>query len=530
MSQADQSIEWYLARDGQQHGPISAPEMEKIIELGYLLPTDLVWHQGFDDWKPAADAFPKKAEPKPAAAPPPPPQATQPPAGPAPTPSSPAAAPAPNPKDGKADSTRDRDQIAKDPASWEAEARRQAAARSASASAGSSGRDGNAPAEKPERTGGTREVIAAEAARREEAARRAREAGGRPSTPTAPIANRPTTGQPRNELGGAPRAEPAMSARGPLPGAGGPMPGQPGGEDDAWADEPARRRFPKIAVVALVLLAIIGGGVYALHATGQLDPIVSRVSSATAPESSAPTSTAPLVTATPGARKQTLVSDYASDPAEVDRQFQRAALWQLLKTEFPDWYQERLRDTARLKGEGKADKAIAQHLAEQLVALRRKHVTDALAASPQHLKSVATTFLENLERLSRHSVEACYGFISQGETNPLIVELTRASEHTPALQKQAAAIFSAIAEGRRTPEKHSQPTRDDYDQLALQLAKRGWSPMDLQLFSDARSLARAAPERVCRMVQDWFAAQLAVTDEAVQVRLLIEALKPVVAG
>jgi hypothetical protein len=236
-----------------------------------------------------------------------------------------------------------------------------------------------------------------------------------------------------------------------------------------------------------------------------------------------------LVTASPGARKQT-TSDYASDPAEVDRQFQRVALWQLLKKEFPEWYQERVRDTARLKSEGKADKAIAQHLAEQLVALRRKHVTDALAASPQHLKSVATTFLENLERLSRHSVEACYGFISQGETNPLIVELARSSEHTPSLQKQAAAIFSAIAEGRRTPEKHSQPTREDYDQLAMQLAKRGWSPIDLQLFSDARSLARAAPERVCRMVQDWFAAQLAVSDEGVQVRLLIEALKPVVAG
>jgi hypothetical protein len=32
------------------------------------------------------------------------------------------------------------------------------------------------------------------------------------------------------------------------------------------------------------------------------------------------------------------------------------------------------------------------------------------------------------------------------------------------------------------------------------------------------------------MVQDWFAAQLAVKDEAVQMRLLVEALKPVVAG
>jgi hypothetical protein len=32
------------------------------------------------------------------------------------------------------------------------------------------------------------------------------------------------------------------------------------------------------------------------------------------------------------------------------------------------------------------------------------------------------------------------------------------------------------------------------------------------------------------MVQDWFAAQLAVKDEDVQLRLLVEALKPVVAG
>jgi len=313
--------------------------------------------------------------------------------------------------------------------------------------------------------------------------------------------------------------------RGPHPTPGGGAP--PRDEtDDAWADEPSpRRRFPKVAVAAVVLLALVGGGVYALHATGHLDPLISRVSSATTSEPSGP----PVVSAPPEGRKQAAAT-YSNDPTEVDRQFQRSPLWQLLKTEFADWYQERVRDTARLKGEGKTDKAIAQHLAEQLVALRRKHVTDALAASPQNLKSVATTFLENLERLSRHSVDACYGFISQGETNPLIVELTRASEHTPSLQRQAAAIFTAIAEGRRTPAQHRQPTREDYDQLAMQLAKRGWSPLDLQLFSDARSLARASPERVCRMVQDWFAAQLAVGDEEVQVRLLIEALKPVVAG
>ena len=61
MSQADQSIEWFLARDGQQHGPIRADEMSKIIEMGYLLPNDLVWRQGFSDWQPASSALPSQS-------------------------------------------------------------------------------------------------------------------------------------------------------------------------------------------------------------------------------------------------------------------------------------------------------------------------------------------------------------------------------------------------------------------------------------------------------------------------------------
>ena len=42
--------------------------------------------------------------------------------------------------------------------------------------------------------------------------------------------------------------------------------------------------------------------------------------------------------------------------------------------------------------------------------------------------------------------------------------------------------------------------------------------------------AQAAPEQVCKMVQDWFTAQLSIEDKDVQLRLLIESLKPVVAG
>jgi hypothetical protein len=35
---------------------------------------------------------------------------------------------------------------------------------------------------------------------------------------------------------------------------------------------------------------------------------------------------------------------------------------------------------------------------------------------------------------------------------------------------------------------------------------------------------------VCQLVHDWFAAQLAIKDPDMQLRLLVDSLKPVVAG
>jgi hypothetical protein len=503
MSPADQSHEWFLARDGQQHGPISAAEMSKIIELGYLLPNDLVWRQGLADWQPAASVFP----PKTAAETPPTPAPTS--AGAAiAARTAPGSASAPG-NDAKGDPVADRSAATN---------RTQAP---------------SAKATDP------REIIAQEAARREESARRAREefqpGGPRQAMPHGMQRGEPQRGEPMSGARdpASRRIDPVPPARARAPEAASSRSGpetsnQKSGpsdtHEDDWDDTP-RRRIPRLAVASLLMIVLLGGGAFALHTTGHLDSLLARLSFTSSEQKSA----TPVVVAKPDARKQAQAG-FSDKPAAVDQSFQRTELWRLLKTEFPDWYQQRVLETARLKSEGKPDKDISQQLAENLVALRRKHVTDALAASPQHLKSVASSFLDNLERLSKHSIDACYGFISQGETSPLIVELTQSSEHTPALQQQSAAIFAAIAEGRRSPAKHPPPTRDDYDKLAIQLAKRGWSPIDLQLFSDARSLARATPERVCKMVQDWFAAQLAVGDEEVQVRLLIEALKPVVAG
>ena len=61
--------QWYLARDGQQFGPLSDTELGKFVELGHLQPTDLLWREGFPDWRPAMVVFPprKAAMPRPVA-------------------------------------------------------------------------------------------------------------------------------------------------------------------------------------------------------------------------------------------------------------------------------------------------------------------------------------------------------------------------------------------------------------------------------------------------------------------------------
>lgn len=51
------TIEWYLARDGQQHGPLTDTEMRKFVELGHLRETDLVWRAGFTEWRPSTAVF-----------------------------------------------------------------------------------------------------------------------------------------------------------------------------------------------------------------------------------------------------------------------------------------------------------------------------------------------------------------------------------------------------------------------------------------------------------------------------------------
>lgn len=301
-------------------------------------------------------------------------------------------------------------------------------------------------------------------------------------------------------------------------------------ELDFDLEPPRRRNLPVTIAVVLVLASALGGGAVAFYRFGGLKslPFLSGE------EQSVPVVRAPQTgskEAPPSGVEKAVASAAPANLAqEIDAGFQRAPLWKLVKREFPAWYAQRVDETAKLRIDKKDDRAIAAHLTQSLIQLRRSNAESALAASPQRLRFIASAFVENLASLAKHSTDACYGFISQGEGSPLIIELMRASPQTASLQAQFAAILEAVVEGRKAPQKHAQPQREDYDILAQQLAQKGWGPADLQTFSDARALARAKPERVCQMVQDWFSAQLAVKDEAVQLRLLVEALKPVIAG
>jgi hypothetical protein len=414
MAGADPQIEWYLAREGQQYGPLTHIEMQKLVEFGHLRPTDLIWRQGFPDWRTASAVFPMRP--------------------------SPMAAPLP------AASTSER-------------------------------------------------FRASEAAQRVQ--------HHQPARATVPDRT--------------PAASPAVAATHPAA-------LQPdlyrlavGADGRAGGDRTAVKR-PIHTVRRLLLtasvLAIVAGGVWLLVSYYNRSPGPSGIE------------TVPWGPAASESQPFRVSGDTAG---AVDRGFQSASLWRVIKQEFPEWYAQRLNEVAKLKSEQRDDNAIARYLVEAVVALRRKHAAQALAASPAALQMVATTFLDNLKLLSKHSVEACYGFIAQGEMSAVVLPLMNKSEHSH-LQRQTTAVFEAIAEGRKAPLTHLPPRKEDYEALARLLTERGWSQSDLQLFTDPRALARANPEQVCRMVQDWFAAQLAIEDPELQLRLLFESLRPVVAG
>jgi hypothetical protein len=383
MSPPGSQAQWYLAREGQQFGPISEAELAKFIELGHLQPTYLLWREGFPDWRPAMVVFP--------------------------------------PQDRTAPRT--------------------------GSVLGSA---------KPGPTPGRRQEYAGTSSGQEN--ERARPRGG-------------------------------------------------------W----------RTVAVFVIVAALVGAGWYAYSNRATLTAYVALFAS------SSPSATV-LDIADRKSLEAPPFEGLRGSPEVVDAKMQSTALWRVIKREFPDWYGQRLNEVVSLARENKDDAAIAQHVARKLVELRRQQLGNGLSATLPRIKTVVVAYHENLTRLRRQSAATCYGFISQGEEHPAIVAMLRGSEHTAHLQAQMTAVFEAIAEGRKQPRVYPRPTPAHHEMLAGSLRKMGWTQEDMALFADERALSRAAPEKVCQVVHDWFSAQLSLTDPEAQTRLLVDSVRPIFAG
>lgn len=422
MTTPESDIQWFIAREGKQHGPLSDLEMKTFVSHNYLRAEDLIWRPGFPNWEPATVVFPAVF-------------------GHAGMPYTPP------------DEVQD-------------------------------------PAPAPIDTSGS-----------------------------GPFPQRDTKQQPTYEVNL-----------------------YPPHEDIILPPETERSGAGKKLAMAAAVLVLVGGGAYFFATQRDVSGLSASQSQTTSPpvikaddtkpsavtegSAAAPTQTAALPPPAPplGASSIGLTSD------ELDGRLQTIPLWIMLKREFPDWYGSHITAAATVTGEGDPELVLARHLAEGLVALRRKNAEKALASSSETLRRIATAFLDNLKSLQVQSVNACYGFIAKGETSPAVLEIMRKPESAASLNGQAAAIFEAIAEGTKTPVAHERAGRSDYDMLIQELNKIGWKDEDLQTFSNPKALATRPPERVCQMVQDWFSAHLAVPDAGVQERLLVETLRPVVSG
>lgn len=511
MAEEPSLIEWYLARDGHQHGPLSESEMRVLVELGHLRSSDLVWRNGFPEWRAADAVFAIHNQVMPPAEPAAPVVVQYAPNAPVSVqPVEPVyRAPQPEPMQRQAVAPAAEAIAPAQPQLTSPEQLRAALARQI----GNAPPGGIAPAAAISQT-----ASAAPYQQGPMMASPLQQSAPAPhgQTPQAQQASKPAAAVPYHASAGQPFATAPQSVAAPVR-------RRAVVERPDTADEdapPAGRSWRRLIAAGIAGLLIVAAGTTAYFKGNQIAallPGLNFLSDSGANKAPGNFRDAPFATA-------------GGDFATIDRDFQRITMWQHIKREYPDWYAERVQETAKFSAEKRTDGQIAKHLAEAVVALRRRHATQALTASPDRLKFVASAFLQNLQALSKRNTDTCYGFISQGETYPAVLDLLQEKDVSEPLQRQVMAVFEAIADGRKEPQIHLPPRKADYDLLSAELTARGWSQADLQTFSDPRALGRAAPSQVCKMVQDWFAAQIAIKDPASQLRLLVESLRPVVAG
>ena len=296
------------------------------------------------------------------------------------------------------------------------------------------------------------------------------------------------------------------------------------------------RRFKVAAVLVFFAITLPAGLWYAWpHAQGWLNSV--GVSSGNAVQTRQTTAT--VTGSEPSSARQgptSAATDYpvlsglTADPAGVDRALQRSALFRLIKNGHADWYSNAIAETAKAIEAGSGESEATSRLFGSLAQLRRRHAGDVFSAPAPRLIAIASAFVSSLKELRGVSVDACFGFISNGEVAPNILPLFRNPGMTATLQRQLHEIFEAVDEGRALPRVYPAPRQSDYTILLEQLEARGWTQADMQLFSDSRALANAPRENVCRLVTEWFESQLAVKDSEVQLRLIADSLKPLIAG
>ncbi|MBS0238300.1 MAG: DUF4339 domain-containing protein [Proteobacteria bacterium] len=463
-------IQWYIARDGKQHGPLTDVEMRTFVAHNYLRLSDLIWRPGMPEWQSAPTVFPTAFE-----------------------------ALGEEPKQAL---VRSQTSSASSPG--------QPAAYANSANAHPNSHDDAYPeqaAPRPERNLVKRLALASVAV--------TLIGGGAFALATyrGPIADMVS--------GSGTSAEQAPIVAAPAD----PHPNAMAEAHQPPTDQASNGVTMSAPPPANDVIANAAGPT-TTSSVSSPSPDPAPAPAAEAPSApSAPTRVATIDPQPPAAAPSTGV-----DGSPLDQRLQKVAVWSLIKKEYPDWYATQIGDANKLAAENKSDNEVAALLAQGLVNLRRQNAEKALAASSDRLQAIAQAFLDQLKSLRAQSVSACFGFISKGEMSPAVVQMMERPETATALNAQAGAIFQAISEGTKNPVKHDSAVKSDYDILIKELSKLGWKEEDLQVFSNPKLLAKREPEQVCKMVQEWFVAHLAVPDKAVRERLLFETLKPVVSG
>ena len=322
-------------------------------------------------------------------------------------------------------------------------------------------------------------------------------------------------------------------------------PGDETVDEEFLEDEEGGRSGWLMVAAALFLFVLLGaGGLFAYNNQSEIAKlyadIVGKAKPAEVAVVRAPTQvvrqpvskkvTPPPVAATPINAREPAAQP---SPAAVAKSLPelpilKSKLWQYAQKEFANWTEERL---AELAEQDKSKEEANKYLIKAFVSFRRDNANHALLASSSSLEEVATAFVTSLRALTERGSNACYAFISNGETTPEVAPLYMEPNIGPKLEAQMLAILKAIVDGKSSPTiKRQPPTSADFNKLSAELGKRGWSAADLKLFSDPGALSKADPKIVCRLVTEWFATQTKLGDQLARDQLIAASLRPVIGG